>query len=1337
MKFLLKSVLLVVFFLAVSWNLIISQNLGFDWIKVHESYSGSNPYVYIYDVQSDNNNNVYVTGYFSSHVIFDSDTLHSIDNSDIFLTKYNPSGEIQWIKHFGGSNEDGSYSIAINSDNDIYINGHFKEECNFDGIILTTSNFREQYIAKINESGVTQWAKSFETDALYTKILIDDTGNLFYTGSLDDEIIFGNDTLFADGYLDLFIAKLNQNGDYINGVVVNGFNAVYAKDMKYNDGNLYLIGHFKDYMEFPGVPLNSNGREDIFIAKYNTDLQLQWANQAGGFYEDHGESIIIRENDFVVSGNFSGNCYFDETEFITSTGVLDAFVASYDFSGNFNWVNSIGGSANEYNNKVLSDTSEILYLTGSSRGKIEKEGYSYEPFSFESDIYLARFSPNGHFHWLTGFKGIGHEFPRAFRRNMNNSFMLIGSLEDGIYFTDTIAQGTTGNDKNIFVTVFNDTVYQNDIAVSYMSEPSPVNIFEANKQVTVKVDNLGSNPQSNISVLYSVNNNTPVVNIIPAFDSYESIYHTFTQTVDMTEIGKYIFEFEVELIGDENPENNILIDTAISIAVPTTALHWGSTGDPLNGLTVSWTNRHDSNETDSIRWGYTDEYSEGMYIPSKLNLWNRDLFSYQFPPLIEDTVIHYSFYNNFWDQWSANKTYSTSVNIDSDSFSFSVTGNTQTNTDDWKIVADIMGDESDFGLFLGDIASGSYEWGDVWEEWMIQGEHFTADNLIYHAYGDNDYDSGYETYEDILFLPESSSGSKRYYSFEYDNAVFICLNSNNEYYEQQDWLENTLEANSDKIWKFVYFHHLFYSCGGHENEIDYLFDTWWQTFDDHGVDMILTGQAHNYQRTKPINRNVDNENPVEEYGSNPEQGRCQINLGGAGAEIEDVILNDWFETAEAVLHFGKFEIDDNRLFFSAIDTSGQLIDRFVHIKYYPGEIIANEDSICFGSSTGNMSLVNYKGTITKWQKRFNGGTWTDIDNTAETYEEIPESAGLWGYRTELIDFDSTLYSEPIQINVSDEPVSNFSNTQNNMEVTFMNLSENAVSYLWDFGDGNFSTEESPVHVYSSPNIYNVQLMAMNHICLNDTFASNVIIYLPGEIISDEDYVCIGSSTGNMSLVNYKGTITKWQKRFNGGTWTDIDNTAETYEEIPESAGLWGYRTELIDFDSTLYSEPIQINVSDEPVSNFSNTQNNMEVTFMNLSENAVSYLWDFGDGNSSTEDSPVHVYSFPNIYNVQLIAMNYICLNDTFDSNVSIPKGVAQIVSVYPNPTSGIIHIYLNEIQDDMFVRIYDLTGKLLIEKYYNRIYKTNLSLENLERGSYMLELSSDNIYINKFIIFM
>lgn len=1252
MKFSLRLAFLVVLFITSFGNWVFSQNLGFDWIKVHESLATSGLNVSIVDMQIDNNNNLIVTGYFQYSAKFDSDTLHSIDSKDIFLIKYNSVGEILWLKHFGGNNDDRSLSITINSSNDIYLSGWFKDDCTFDSFSLTTSSYREQFLMKINESGVTQWVKSIASDSFYNKITIDDTGNIYHSGWIHDYISFDSDTLWAGSHYDIYIAKLDQAGNFINGIVINGRGYQIPEEIKYHEGNLYIIGHFEYDIWFPGNTLSTTDKKDIFIAKYNSDLEFQWTKQIGGYYDDFAEDIIFRENDFIISGSFTHNCYFSENEYLTSNGVLDGFLASYDFLGNFNWGNSIGGPSNEYNSRVISDDSGLLYFTGTSRGTIKKEGYSYESYEFTGDIYMARFSPDGDFHWLTGFNGIGYEYTRAFRKNMNSEFVLIGSFEDGVYFNDTIAQGTSGSNDNIFATVFNDTIQQNDIEVSYMSEPEQLILFESDKQITVKVTNLGANPQSNISISYSVNGNTPVVNTISALEPFETTYHTFSQTVDMTEIGDYAFEFEVELVGDENPENNTLIDTVVSIAVPTNSLHWGSTGDPLNGLTVSWTNVHDydNNIIDSIKWGYTDEYAEGTFVPELNNLSDKDLNSYQFPSLIEDTVIHYSVYNNYWNEWSADKTYNTSPGIDSDVFSFSVTGNNQANTWDWKKVADTMNDDYAFGLFLGNIASSSYNWGDVWEEWMVQGENLTANNLLYHVFGDYDYDSGLKRYENILILPESPSVNKRYYSFEYGNALFICLDSRDNYNEQNAWLESTLEENSDKMWKFVYFNRLFYSCGGHESELDFLFDSWWQTFDDHGVDMILNSQAANYQRTKPINRNLDTEKPVGEYGSKPHQGRCQINLGGAGAVLEEVVLNDWFETAEAVLHFGKFEINDNRLIFSAVDTSGQLIDSFVHVKYFPGEVIASDDSICIGSSTGNMSLVNYKGNIIKWQKRNNSGDWTDIDNSIETYEEIPISNGLWEYRAELIDFDSTIYSIPFQIYVLDNPVSGFSYISNNLEASFMNLSENADSYFWDFGDGNFSSEGSPFHVYSSPNMYNVQLVAIDNIC-SDTFASSVIVHLPGEVISNKDSICVGSSTGNISLINYKGTITKWQKRFNGGDWTDIDNVVATYEEIPESAGFWDYRTELIDYDSILYSVPVQIYVLEKPVSNFSYVSNNLVTKFRNLSDNANSYLWDFGDGEISTEESPFHNYSFPNTYNVKLTAMNKIC-SVTFALNI-------------------------------------------------------------------------------------
>jgi hypothetical protein len=103
-------------------------------------------------------------------------------------------------------------------------------------------------------------------------------------------------------------------------------------------------------------------------------------------------------------------------------------------------------------------------------------------------------------------------------------------------------------------------------------------------------------------------------------------------------------------------------------------------------------------------------------------------------------------------------------------------------------------------------------------------------------------------------------------------------------------------------------------------------NTWWKAFDDYGVDVILNGHTHYYLRTKPINLNVSTASAVDEYGSDPGQGRLQVIAGSYGAPVSST-GNAWFiEENKSVIHYTKFEINDNVLDMSAYDMSGTLID---------------------------------------------------------------------------------------------------------------------------------------------------------------------------------------------------------------------------------------------------------------------------------------------------------------------------------------------------------------------------------------------------------------------------
>ena len=185
-------------------------------------------------------------------------------------------------------------------------------------------------------------------------------------------------------------------------------------------------------------------------------------------------------------------------------------------------------------------------------------------------------------------------------------------------------------------------------------------------------------------------------------------------------------------------------------------------------------------------------------------------------------------------------------------------------------------------------------------------------------------------------MPENNIGTEFYYSFTYGNAIFICLDTEEdktptESSVQYNWLKETLAANQDKTWKILLFHRPFYTTGEHKGEMDYKMDTWFETFDQYGVDLIFNGHDHMYERTKPVQKDGK---VVSEYGSGETQGRCQVVCGGAGAPLYDTGTADWLETGSKKHHYCKISIDDNQLKMEVFDVNNTRFDE-VTLKKEP------------------------------------------------------------------------------------------------------------------------------------------------------------------------------------------------------------------------------------------------------------------------------------------------------------------------------------------------------------------------------------------------------------------
>jgi PKD repeat protein len=190
-----------------------------------------------------------------------------------------------------------------------------------------------------------------------------------------------------------------------------------------------------------------------------------------------------------------------------------------------------------------------------------------------------------------------------------------------------------------------------------------------------------------------------------------------------------------------------------------------------------------------------------------------------------------------------------------------------------------------------------------------------------------------------------------------------------------------------------------------------------------------------------------------------------------------------------------------------------------------------------------------------------------------------------------------------------------------LSISFENTSEFGSGFYWDFGDGSFSTEINPVHEYASDGDYMVCLIAEGH-CENDTICQ--LISVSGcnvETIAgfafETDYLLVSFSDTSLNADSVL-----WD--FGDGTTSTIPDSDHNYP----ASGI--YTVCLIAY-GVCFTDTICYDISVSgcdivTISQFSFLISDHTVSFADLSENADSVAWIFGDGTESTETNPDHTY---------------------------------------------------------------------------------------------------------------
>ncbi len=371
----------------------------------------------------DGSGNIYLTGYIGSLEDFNlaptgTLSMSELDFFNVFITKINSDGQIQWSDDLTGQSTQVSTSLALDWDGNVYISGNFRGETDFDpgaGTFLMTANVDtfDIFVLKLTGSGNFVWTKQFGGPDFDfgSALAVDMLGSVYMTGSFSGTADFdpgpGVSSLTSAGNNDAFVLRLNASGDLLWVKQFSGPQTVAASSIALDaSNNIVTSGYFAGQVDFNPdnaiVYLTSAGSYDIYISKIDQNGNFMWITQMGGVGTDASYSLEIDlDGNIYTTGTFSDVADFNPDPItsnnITSYGDYDIFLSKLDANGSFISANQMGGSDFNSAYSLCVDATKNIYLTGQLLGTSdmdpEQSGiFMISSIGASSDIFVSKLS---------------------------------------------------------------------------------------------------------------------------------------------------------------------------------------------------------------------------------------------------------------------------------------------------------------------------------------------------------------------------------------------------------------------------------------------------------------------------------------------------------------------------------------------------------------------------------------------------------------------------------------------------------------------------------------------------------------------------------------------------------------------------------------------------------------------------------------------------------------------------------------------------------------------------------------------------------------------------------
>jgi hypothetical protein len=336
----------------------------------------------------DANGNVYVvgntTGSFGGQI--------EKGDQDVYLTKYDSAGNVQWTRLLGSETTASGYSLALDPTGGVVVAGSTTSPLSQDAIGGGTDSF----VAKYTADGTQKWLHQIDPVSSDTAlaVTVDASGNVYYGGQVNGAIASGQTRV---GGLDGYITKLDNKGAVVYHQQIGTAATDQVSQMATTaDGGLVVASV-------------QNGH--AIVAKYaagDATGTPSWQMDLGDLQNGTLGGIAVDGNNVYVSGttsNASLTAGGQASVANASSGSSDAFVFSLTDSGasvSANFVSYVGTSTSDQGGAIAVANGHV-YLTGTTRGQFAGQTQS---FANTPNMFVTDMSTNGTINWTRQYGGL-------------------------------------------------------------------------------------------------------------------------------------------------------------------------------------------------------------------------------------------------------------------------------------------------------------------------------------------------------------------------------------------------------------------------------------------------------------------------------------------------------------------------------------------------------------------------------------------------------------------------------------------------------------------------------------------------------------------------------------------------------------------------------------------------------------------------------------------------------------------------------------------------------------------------------------------------------------------